>query len=111
MREFAAVTSAPQNLPAPGLLLFKARLVEKQSEASRALQPVVFARATSATIFLLVVGWLLLKSQSPISFLIKEAFRSLSAVAPLLVSGIAIGSLICLAFAYFLRDAKEFKKR
>ena len=110
IQRFAAQTAPPQNLPAPGLLLFKARLTEKQSAAIRAVQPIIRAQIASVLIFALGAGWLLLKSRMQIGSLLKETFLSLSSVATLFVLGVSSAVLICLVFAYFLRETKEFKK-
>jgi hypothetical protein len=110
MQKFAEQTALPQNLPAPGLLLFKARLIEKQSAVIRAVQPIIRAQIASVLIFALGAGWLLLKSRMQIGSLLKETFLSLSSVATLFVLGVSSAVLICLAFAYFLRETKEFKK-
>jgi hypothetical protein len=110
MRKFAGQTALPQNSTAPGFLLFKARLIEKQSAAARAVQPLVRMQIASVVIFALAIGWLLLKSQTPVGSLMKETFSSLLSVAPLIVLGVMSAVLICLAFAYFLRETKEFKK-
>ena len=110
MQKFAGQTALPQNLSAPGFLLFKARLIEKQSAAARAVQPIVRMRIASAVIFALAIGWLLLKNQTPIGSLMKETFSSLLSVAPLIVLSVMSAVLICFAFAYFLRETKEFKK-
>ncbi len=110
MQKFSAATAPPQNLPAPGLLLFKARLIEKQSAAIRAVQPIVRAQIASVLIFVLGTVWVLLKSRMQIGSLLKETFLSLSSVATLLVLGVSSAVLICLVFAYFLRETKEFKK-
>ena len=110
MQKFAGQTALPQNLSAPGFFLFKARLIEKQSAAARAVQPIVRMRIASAVIFALAIGWLLLKSQTPIGSLMKETFSSLLSVAPLIVLSVMSAVLICFAFAYFLRETKEFKK-
>ncbi len=110
MKKFAEQTALSQNLPAPGFFLFKARLIEKQSAATRAVQPIVRMQIASVVMFALAIGWLLLKSQTPIGFLMKETFSSLLSVAPLIVLGVMSAVLICLAFAYFLRETKEFKK-
>jgi hypothetical protein len=110
MRELAAQTAPPQNLHAPGFLLFKAKLIEKQSAAARAVQPIVRMQIASAVIFASAIAWLLVKSQPPFGSLLKETFLSLSSVAPLFILAAASAVLICFAFAYFLRETKKFKK-
>lgn len=111
MRGFAEQTALPQNLPAPGFLLFKARLIDKQSAARHAVQPVIRMQIASAVIFALAIGWLLLKSQTPVGSLMKETFLSLLSVAPLFIIGVMSAILICFIFRYFLRETKEFKKQ
>ena len=111
MREFAEQTALPQNLPAPGFLLFKAKLIEKQSAADRAVQPIVRMQIASAVIFALAIGWLLLKSQTPVGSLMKETFSSLLSAAPLLVLVVTSAILICFAFAYFSRGNERVQKQ
>ena len=111
MREFAERTAPPENLPAPGFLLFKARLIEKQSAATRAVQPIVRMQIASAAVFFLAIGGLLLKSRMPVGSLLITAFSSLVSLAPLLISSLTGAALICLAFAYFLRETKVLKKQ
>ena len=107
MQKFAGQTALPQNFSAPGFFLFKARLIEKQSAAARAVQPIVRMRIASAVIFALAIGWLLLKSQTPIGSLMKETFSSLLSVAPLFIVGAVSAVVICFAFNYFLHKANK----
>ena len=110
MRKFAGQTALPQNLHAPGFLLFKARLIEKQSAADRAVQPIVRTQIAAAVIFALAIGWLPLKGQTPFGSLMKETFLSLLSVTPVIILGVMLALLICLAFAYFMRETKALKK-
>lgn len=110
MQKLAAQTAAPENLPAPGFLLFKAKLIEKQSAVARAVQPIVWAQIASVAVFASAIVFFLLKSEMPVGGLLKDAFSSLSPVAPLLILSAAGFVLICGAFAYFLRRTQEFKK-
>lgn len=110
MQKLAAQTAAPENLPAPGFLLFKAKLIEKQFTVARAVQPIVWAQIASVAVFASAIVFFLLKSKMPVGGLLKDAFSSLSTVAPLLILSAAGFVLICGAFAYFLRRTQEFKK-
>lgn len=111
MQKFAADTAAlPLNLPAPGLILFKARLLEKQSAVERATQPIIKAQIASAIIFAAAICWLLVTGKTIAVSVFTETFRGLLTVAPLIVLAAVGAGLICLAFAYFLRGIKEFKK-
>lgn len=110
MQKLAGQTELPRQLPTPGFLLFKARLIEKQSAAARVLRTIAGMQIVSVGVFALGIGWLLLKSQLPIGLLLKKTFLSLSSVAPLLICGIITAALICLAFAHFLSKTTEFKK-
>ncbi len=109
MQKFAAQTQPP-NLPAPGFLVFKARILQKQSAAIRAVQPIFWMQIAASVLFISAIGWFLGKSQTPISSILKETFLSLLSVAPLFILGVVSAVLICFAFAYFLRETKEFKK-
>ena len=110
MQKFAAQTAPPKNLPAPGFLIFKARLIEKQAAATRAVLPIFWAQIASILVFAVGVGWLLLKGETSIGGLLKEAFLSLSTLAPLLAVGAASAVLICSVFAYLLRRTEKLKK-
>jgi hypothetical protein len=107
MQKFSAQTQPPQNLPAPGFLLFKARLLQKQSAAGRAVQP-IFRMQIAALIFLILTsGWLVLKVEMPIGLILKETFFSLLSAAPFLILGIIGAIVICFAFNYLLHKSSE----
>jgi len=110
MRKFAAVTEPPENLPAPGFILFKAHLLEKQSAAARVVQPIVQMQIFSAMVVGLAVIYLLTKSRLPVVSILNETFASLASVAWLFVPGLIGAILICVFFAYFLRETKNIKK-
>ena len=111
MQKLAAATAPPDKLPAPGFLLFKARLLEKQSAAARAVQPIVRMQIFSAIAVALAVIYMLMKSRVPVVSTINETFISLGSVAWLFVFSLMGAVLICLAFAYFLRETKELKNK
>lgn len=110
MQKLAVQTAAPKNLPAPGFLLFKAKLIKKQSAAVRAMLPVVWTQIASVLVFSASIGWFLLKSNLSVGALLKEAFSSLWTVAPLVILSAASAGLICGAFAYFLRRTQDLKR-
>jgi hypothetical protein len=103
MQKFAAQTAAPQNLRAPGFLLLKARLSRRQTDASRAVKPIVWMQAASILMFILGVVWLEIKIDAPIFSTLRGTFGLLASVAPLFISALAGASLICFAFAYKMR--------
>ena len=107
MREFAAQTPKPQNLRAPGFLLFKARLIEKQTAVRRAIRPIVWAQIASVLIVLSAMVYLQLKSRMPIGEFLGETFASLSPIAPLFVFSLIVAAFICSGFAYFLRKTRH----
>lgn len=109
MQKFAAQTEPPQNLPAPGFLIFKARILQKQTAVNRAVQPIFRMQIAASVLFVSATGWFLGKSPIPITSILKETFLSFLSVAPLLIFGVISAVLICAAFAYFLRE-KEFEK-
>lgn len=106
MRGLAEQTS-PRNLPAPGFLLFKARLSKKHSDTARALLPVAAMQTAAVLLFIAAGAWLVTKSGLPVGTAMTETLRSFSATAPLLFLGAVSGILLCLAAAYFLRDPKK----
>src|SRR5688500_15426722 len=69
MQEFSAQTATPQNLPAPGFLLFKARLLQKQTAAARAAQPIFWMQIAVLILLILPGGWLVLKVKTPIGLI------------------------------------------
>ena len=109
MQKFAAQTQPQQNLPAPGFLIFKARLLQKQSAGMRVIQPIFWMQIIAVILLVSASGWFLLKGDTPIGSILKETFLSLLAVAPLFVFGVTGAVLICWAFNYFLRR-NELKK-
>ena len=110
MQKFAAQTQPPQNLPAPGFLIFKARILQKQSAANRAILPIFWMQMAASVLLVLTIGWFLGKSQTPIISILKETFLSFLSVAPLFIFGVISAVLICAGFAYFLRE-KKFKNQ
>lgn len=111
MQKFAAATEPSANLPAPGFLLFKARLLKKQSAAERAVQPIVWMRIIAVVLLAATTGWLLIKSEAPTGSIVKETIMSFSPVAPLFFFVVIGAALFCLAFAYFLREAKTSENK
>jgi hypothetical protein len=107
MQNFAALSSKPQNLPAPGLLLFKSRLVEKQTAARRAVRPIFWMQIVSALIVGLAVVYLQAKNSTSISEIFRETFASLSSVAPMFALSLLGAALICYGFAYSLRPKRK----
>lgn len=109
MRNFAAQT-APENLPAPGFLLFKARLERRRAARNRAVKPIVWAQIFSA----LLVGFAFVYLQRVESFSFSEiliqTFTRLKSLIPFFVFGLMSAILICSAFAYFLRETKKLKR-
>jgi len=106
MRGLAEQTS-PGNLPAPGFLLFKARLSKKYSDTARALLPVAAMQVAAVLLFIAAGAWLAAKSGLSVGPAVVGTLRSLSASAPLLFLGVTGGLLICAAAAYFLREPKK----
>lgn len=109
MQKFAARTAPPRNLPAPGLILFKARLLEKYSAARRAVQPIFWMQIASALIVAAAVLYLQAKSGISIGAILTEPFASLSPAVQVTFFGLMGAILICLTLAYFLRGTKELK--
>ena len=107
MTNFAAQTQQTQNLPAPGFLLFKARLLQKQSALTRAVQPIFWMQIVALFLLVLLSGWLVLKVEMPISSILKEIFLILLSVAPFLIPGVAGAIVICFGFNYLLHKTKE----
>jgi hypothetical protein len=107
MQKFAAQVAPPQNLRTPGFLLLKARVIEKQSAASRAVQPIFWMQIASILMIIPGIIWLEIKSDTPILPVLTGAFASLSSVAPIFFFGVISAALICFAFAYKIRGTKH----
>jgi len=103
MQRLSEQTEAPLNLPTPGLILFKADLIEKRSRTERAVLPVVWMQATALAIFVAAAFWLLILSRSPLAGLFRETLSSLMSVIPFFVLGAIAAAMICVAFAFVLR--------
>lgn len=103
MQAIAEQTAPPQDLPAPGLLLFKARLIEKRVAAARAIRPLVWMRTAALAVFALAMLWLVLSARSPLAQLFRETLSSLMSVVALFFFGVIVATVICLTFAFFLR--------
>jgi hypothetical protein len=103
MQKLSEQTEAPLNLPTPGLILFKADLIEKLSRAERAVMPVIWMQTTALAVFGIAAFWLLLSSRSPLGGLFRETLTSLISVVPFLVLGAIAAAIICVGFAFVLR--------
>jgi len=107
MQKFAAQSEPPQNLPAPGFLMFKARILQKQAALKRAVQPIFWMQIAASVLFVTTIGWFLGRSQTPIISILKGTLLSLLSVAPLFVIGAVSAVVICFAFNYFLHKANK----
>lgn len=107
MQKFAAQTAAPQSLPAPGFLLFKARLLQKQSAATRAAEPIFRMQIVALFLLILTSIWLALKVETQIGLILKETFLSLLSAAPFLILGVVGAMVICFAFNYLLHKSSK----
>lgn len=103
MQKLSERTQPPLNLPTPGLILFKADLIEKRRRTERAVLPIIFMQTTALAVFGIAVVWLLLSSRSPLAPLFRETLSSLISVGVLFLFGAVVAVMICLAFAFVLR--------
>lgn len=102
MQRLERHTSFPDTTALPGLLLFKARLLERRNAQSRAAMPILSVQAGSIGLGSIIIAWIFLSSPLGILPNIQEAFRSLSKVNPYLVLGGMIFVMICSAIGYLL---------
>ncbi|HSK73729.1 MAG TPA: hypothetical protein VK892_18675 [Pyrinomonadaceae bacterium] len=107
MRKFAAQTQPPQNLPAPGFLLFKARLLQKQTAAAQAVQPIFWMQIAALFLLVLTGGWLALKAETLFGSILQETFSSLLSAAPFFILGVIGAVVICFGFNYLLHKRSE----
>ena len=106
MQKFAAQTTTPKNLRSPGFLMLKARVIEKQTAANRAVQPFFLMQIAAVVMFILGVVWLEIKSDTPIFAVLSETLSVLLPLAPLFLLGVVVASIVCFAFAYTMRRMK-----
>ncbi len=110
MQKFKAQTPQPQTLPTPGFLLFKSRLVKKQSAAKRAVQPIVWAQIGSVGFAFAAIIYVQVETRLLLGEIFTETFNLLSSITLLFILSLAVGALVCLSFAYFIREMKGLKK-
>lgn len=110
MQKFAAATAPPRPLPAPGFLLFKARLDEKRVARERAVKPIVWAQGFSALLVSAAIVYLQTVGSFSSLGILNETFTRLKPLTPFFVFGAVSAVLICSAFAYLLRESKKLKR-
>ena len=109
MQKFA-LRSAPRVLPAPGFILFKARLARKRVARNRAVKPIVWTQIFSALLVGLAFVYLQTVESFSIGGILNQTLARLKPLAPFMVLGLMSADLICSAFAYFLRETKKLKR-
>ncbi len=107
MQTMAEQTAPPRDLPTPGLLLFKARLIEKRIAAARAIRSLVWMRTAALAVFFLASLWLVSSGRSPLAPLFRDTLSSLMSVAVLFIFGAIAATAICLGFALILRRTND----
>lgn len=110
MQTMAGQTAAPQNLPAAGLLLFKARLLDKQSAAKRAVRPIFWMKLAAPVVGVLGLVFLWTSGGPQVGSIISKTIGSFAAIAPLAVLAIVGAILFCLTAALFFREPKRKKR-
>lgn len=110
VRLFAHATTPPLALPAPGLLLWKSRLLERRAAAERATKPLVIVQAVSCVLAVLTLLWWASENPSQLGeglaklkFVESGLLASFDLIAtPLLIAFVCV-SLTCLTAAFVFR--------
>lgn len=101
MHEFDKQTHFPEGAASPGLILFKARRLEKQRAQRWVVMPILLAQAGSSILGAVIAAWILLTNPMGILPKILQGFRSLSNVdSDIVLGGLGL-VLISSAIGYF----------
>jgi glycerol uptake facilitator-like aquaporin len=112
MRAFARATP-PNALPAPGLLLWKSRMLERRAAQRRATMPLVVAQVVSIVFAATTLLWWasrnslqLNKGLANLEPMTSGLLASFNLVAtPLLIASICVG-LVCVMMMFALRESQ-----
>lgn len=110
MQKLGEQTSVPEHSSSPGLLLFKARLIEKQLAQRRAGRPIIWVQSGNIVVGLIVMVWMLGKFRMQFVPIVQGILLALLKVDQLFVFGGVSMILICLVLGYFLHSAKAVAK-
>ncbi len=104
MQNFAAATAPKRVLPTGGFLLWKAKLIEKQSAGKRAAQPIVWTQTTAILLAVITTAWLAIKNQSKFSTVIENFSASFELIAAPFLIAFVFAAAICLVIAFKWRE-------
>lgn len=106
MHRFASETNGPQDLRPAGSILFKARLIEKQTAVRRALLPIMWMKALAAGLAVSGLVILQLTGSSAGGPIVAASFRAFAVIAPLAIIAVICAALLCVGVERLFRDAK-----
>ena len=95
-------TAVPETLPAAGLILFKSKLMLKQSTARVALRPILWAQLAAGLVLLVGFGGILTETGASTFF--GLTLQALNASLPLLISGVTVAAASGGLFAFIFKD-------
>lgn len=106
LTSLAARTVVPRELPAPGYLLLKARVRQKQAAVDRADRPIYAMIAFTGILFAAVTGGVLLGLETHYGSAITDAFRLLASYAGVIIFGGVVVAIVSATASYFVERAK-----
>ena len=106
MRKLSEQTSVPAQAASAGLVLFKARLIEKERAHRRASRPIIWVQGGNIVVGMIVMVWMLARTRMQFVPMVKGIFQPLLTVDQFIVLGGISTILICLALSYFLLSTK-----
>ena len=104
MREMASMTTPIHDLPAPGLILFKSRLAERQLAAKRAALPIAVMRIAAVILMALIVLWLFVRDPLSIGSLLGQSLASIIVLLPILLAAGVFAAAICFGLSRYMSD-------
>jgi len=110
MRAIARTTPMPHALPAPGLLLWKSRMLERRAAQERATKPLVIMQAATFVVATLTLMWWASRNSAQLgdeSAKLKPVMSGLLVsfqlvAMPLLIAAVCV-TLTCLTLAFAFR--------
>lgn len=94
--------SAPKNLPAAGLVMWKFRLREKQRAAEQINRPLFIAQIIAAVVLCVFLVWFL-NTDAVLSAALNRVFASLEQILALIIAGTLTFAVIAVTIIFTLR--------
>jgi hypothetical protein len=107
MTRLADNTKATKGIPAPGYLLFKARIQERRSAVDRAARPIYAMSVAAGILFIAAVTGLFIGVETRFASILINGLSLLSSYAGMIVVAAVIVAAACTAAAYFEKLSKD----